>query len=348
MASLMFASCLTCLLVWNKALATDPKVSIRQDGGLILADAGGTVTLRCFYECNTRAVFHWYKQTLGQKPNLISTFFVSDTTGTFQGDFKNNSRFLLETKNGIYHITISDLCISDSATYFCASMFKYNFEFAEGVTVSVKGSDSNVPALVHQSVFGSIQPGGSVTLNCLVQTGTCDGQHSVYWFKDSGEARPGIIYTHRDRNDQCERKPDTRTHTCVYNLPLESLNASHTGTYYCAVASCGHILFGNGTKLDLRYVDESFMLVCVLSGASVFTTLLVVFLAYPAYRTYKANGCQCTDFKERSQPSSAPNAEVYEDAENLNYGAMKRNQMSRSARQRGDTWSECVYSHVRM
>ncbi|XP_055358370.1 uncharacterized protein LOC114866737 [Betta splendens] len=255
MASLMFASCLTCLLVWNKALATDSNVSIRQDGGLILADAGGTVTLRCFYECNTQAVFH---------------------------------------------------CI-----------FTYKFEFAEGVTVSVKGSDSNVPALVHQSVFGSIQPGGSVTLNCLVQTGTCDGQHSVYWFKDTGEARPGIIYTHRDRNDHFS--------------PVSKQN-----------------VFGNGTTLDFEDVDESFMLVCVLSGASVFTTLLVVFLAYPAYRTYKANGCQCTDFKERSQPSSAPNAEVYEDAENLNYGAMKRNQMSRSARQRGDTWSECVYSHVRM
>ncbi|XP_055360538.1 uncharacterized protein LOC114844155 isoform X2 [Betta splendens] len=341
MASLMFASCLTCLLVWNKALATDPKVSIRQDGGLILADAGGTVTLRCFYECNTQAMFHWYKQTLGQKPNLISTFFVSDTTGTFQGDFKNNSRFLLETKNGTYHLTISDLCISDSATYFCASIFKYNFEFAEGVTVSVKGSDSNIPALVHQSVSGSIQPGGSVTLNCLVQTGTCDGQHSVYWFKDSEEACPGIIYTHGDRNDQCERKPDTRTHTCVYNLPLESLNASHAGTYYCAVASCGHILFGNGTNLDLRYAVSP-VLVYFLGGALVLTTTLTGLLTVLVYRLHKAKSCKYTD----SQASSTVNAEGDQDAENLHYAALRTQRFRVTRNQTNE--ADCVYSTVKL
>ncbi|KAF3836868.1 hypothetical protein F7725_004332 [Dissostichus mawsoni] len=44
----------------------------------------------------------------------------------------------------------------------------------------------------------------------------------------------------------------THKHTCVYNLPMENLNPSHAGTYFCAVASCGHILFGNGTKLDFE------------------------------------------------------------------------------------------------
>ncbi len=89
-----------------------------------------------------------------------------------------------------------------------------------------------------------------MTLNCTVHTGTCDGEHSVYWFRDSEGSHPGLIYTHGDRNDQCERKPNTQTHTCVYNLPMKSLNLSHAGTYYCAVASCGHILFGSEKKLD--------------------------------------------------------------------------------------------------
>ena len=88
-----------------------------------------------------------------------------------------------------------------------------------------------------------------MTLNCTVQTGTCDGEHSVYWFKHSQESHPGLIYTHGGRNDQCERKGNTQTHTCVYNLPMKSLNRSHAGTYYCAVATCGHVLFGDGTKL---------------------------------------------------------------------------------------------------
>ena len=90
-----------------------------------------------------------------------------------------------------------------------------------------------------------------MTLNCTVHTGTCDdGDHSVYWFKNSQESHPGIIYTHGGRNDQCERNSNTQTHTCVYNLPMKSLNLSHAGTD-CAVASCGQILFGNGTKMDV-------------------------------------------------------------------------------------------------
>ncbi|KAF3836870.1 hypothetical protein F7725_004334 [Dissostichus mawsoni] len=92
---------------------------------------------------------------------------------------------------------------------------------------------------------------GTLCLNCTVHTGSCDGKHSVYWFKNS-EDSPGLIYTHGGNNDQCERKPNTKTHSCVYNLPMENLNPSHAGTYFCAVASCGHILFGNGTKLDFE------------------------------------------------------------------------------------------------
>ncbi|TWW63265.1 hypothetical protein D4764_03G0002730 [Takifugu flavidus] len=53
------------------------------------------------------------------------------------------------------------------------------------------------------------------------------------------------MYSHTGRNKQCERK----TNTCFYSFSMKNLNTSQTGTYYCAVAACGHILFGNGTKL---------------------------------------------------------------------------------------------------
>ncbi|TWW53382.1 hypothetical protein D4764_0159510 [Takifugu flavidus] len=53
------------------------------------------------------------------------------------------------------------------------------------------------------------------------------------------------MYSHTGRNKQCERE----TNTCFYSFSMKNLNTSQTGTYYCAVAACGHILFGNGTKL---------------------------------------------------------------------------------------------------
>uniref|UniRef100_A0A4W6DHY5 Ig-like domain-containing protein n=1 Tax=Lates calcarifer TaxID=8187 RepID=A0A4W6DHY5_LATCA len=187
----------------------------------ISANVGDNVTLKCFYKGDVAAMFYWYKQTLGQKPRLVSSYYKHDKHGTFTEEFKNNTRFSLDTKD-------------DSATYYCISCYAYKFEFGEGATLSVKGSGLNIQ-LCDSQLYSTHW--------------TCDGEHSVYWFKSSEESHPGLIYTHGDRNDQCERKPNTQTHTCIYNLPMESL--SHAGTYYCAVASCGHILFGNGTKLDL-------------------------------------------------------------------------------------------------
>uniref|UniRef100_G3Q926 Ig-like domain-containing protein n=1 Tax=Gasterosteus aculeatus aculeatus TaxID=481459 RepID=G3Q926_GASAC len=182
--------------------------------------------------------------------NLLKCVATPD--GIASDVFLSNPRFKVVNENGRNHLTITDLEINDSATYNCISGNEYELEFLATTTVSVQGSSSNIPTLIHQSHSETIQPGGSVTLNCTVQTGTCDGQHSVYWFKDSEESHPALIYTDGGSTDQCERKANTQTHTCDYNLPMESLNLSHAGTYYCAVASCGHIMFGNGTKLDIK------------------------------------------------------------------------------------------------
>ncbi|XP_076581003.1 uncharacterized protein LOC143316989 [Chaetodon auriga] len=350
MKTLWLALYLTYLFLGRIAQTTDLKSStyLHQESGFLSANVGDNMTLRCFYEGDA-VRFNWYKQTLGQKPRLVSTYYKFDKNGNFHNEFENDPRFTLDTEIGKVHLQMTDLRISDSATYYCVTSYYYTVEFGEGIFVSVKGSGVNVPALVHQSASETIQPGGSVTLNCTVHTGTCDEEHSVYWFKNSEEFHPGLIYTHGGRNDQCERKPNTQTHTCVYNLPMKSLNLSHAGTYYCAVASCAHILFGNGTKLDFE--DEadflSLTLVCFLSGALAFTTILVVLLAFAAYRMYKTTSCQCTESQTRSSAAVASNAEGYQDADNLHYAAVRTNKASRSTRQRDDTGSECVYSSVR-
>lgn len=90
-----------------------------------------------------------------------------------------------------------------------------------------------------------------MTLNCSVQTGSCGGERSVYWFRRSEDFHPRLFYTPGGKSDRCERNPNTPTHTCVYSLPLKDLNVSDDGTYYCVVSSCGQIVFGNGTSLTL-------------------------------------------------------------------------------------------------
>ncbi|XP_026208355.1 immunoglobulin kappa light chain-like isoform X2 [Anabas testudineus] len=349
MTSLMFALCLTlCLFLWISTRAANGKLSVRVDGGFISANAGDRVTLQCYFE-GSAVMFYWYKQTVGQKPRLISTFYKHEKTGTFTNEFKNNSRFSLETTKGNNHLTILNLHASDSATYYCVSCKAYKFEFAEGITVTVKDSGLNIQSLVHQSTSETIQPGGSVTLNCTLHTGSCDGEHSVYWFKDSEESHPGIIYTHGDRNDQCERKPDTQTNTCIYNLSLKNLNVSDVGTYYCAVASCGKLLFGDATKLDFGDDVDSRDLVYLLSGALALTTILAALLALSVYKINKRNSCKCTEpnSQVRFSAQTTLNAEGDQDPDNLHYAAFRELRFNRATRQMDDTLSHCVYSTVK-
>ncbi|XP_041841403.1 uncharacterized protein LOC121639882 [Melanotaenia boesemani] len=346
MMSLTFASYLTCVFLWKTALASDSMSSlhVRTESGFISAKVGDNVTLQCFYG-NSFLMFHWYKQALGQRPKLVSTLYKHDENGTFNDEFKN-PRFSLETKNGKNHLTISDLLISDSATYYCISCHAYEFEFTEGITVSVKGSGLDVKVLVHQPESETIQPGGSKTLDCTVHTGTCDGEHSVYWFKVSEDSHPGLIYTHGGRNDQCEKKPDTQTNTCVYNLPMKTLNISDAGTYYCAVASCGQILFGNRIKLEsadeLNYPD---FLIKFLTGALTFTTILTALMAFSVYKMKKRIHDQCA--AESHPRCSDPTAADPEREDGLHYAALKKQRFNQSRRPKDELPTHCVYSTVR-
>uniref|UniRef100_A0A8D0CNZ7 Ig-like domain-containing protein n=1 Tax=Sander lucioperca TaxID=283035 RepID=A0A8D0CNZ7_SANLU len=316
----------SCFLIGSQATDLKLSSSVRQERHFVSVKAGENLTL----QCDVAVMLYWYKQTLGQKPKLISTYHKYNINGIFHDEFKNNSRFTLDMENGKNHLKITDVRVSDSATYYCASSYTYIFEFAEGTVVNVEGSGMKVPATVHQSASESIQPGGSVTLNCTVHTGTCDGEHSVYWFKNSEESQPGLIYTHGDRNDQCERKPNTQTHTCVYKLPMKSLNLSHAGTYYCAVASCGHILFGDGTKLELESKEPSAKVTHFYCTMHRFLDI-VLFSVKDKIMIVRYIFCY----------------QGYQHSENLYYAALSADLSNRSRGQRDPTWSECVYYSVK-
>uniref|UniRef100_A0A3Q3Q020 Ig-like domain-containing protein n=1 Tax=Monopterus albus TaxID=43700 RepID=A0A3Q3Q020_MONAL len=142
MACLKFALYLTCALLWRIELATNNKLSssVHQDGGFISANVGDNVTLRCFYEGDVAAMFYWYKQTLQQKPRLLSSFYKHDTSGIFYAEFKDNPRFSLETNNGKNHLTILNLQISDSATYYCTSCYSYEGNSSNSLVCFLSGA----------------------------------------------------------------------------------------------------------------------------------------------------------------------------------------------------------------
>uniref|UniRef100_A0A4W5PBW7 Ig-like domain-containing protein n=1 Tax=Hucho hucho TaxID=62062 RepID=A0A4W5PBW7_9TELE len=228
-------------------VCTFTKPIIIQPTPVMVTELGGTVTLTCFCPHESVIRFNWSKQSFGQKPlYMASSLYVGQDSyysNNFIKDFTETKR--LGVRRGDYscNLTISNTAPGDSATYYCSTTAIYELTFGEGTIV------------LQQPVSESVQPGDSVTLNCTIRTETCVGEHSVYWFRHgSGESSPGIIYTHGDRSDQCEKSSETGspTQSCVFNLPKWNLSPSDAGTYYCAVASCGEILFGNGTKLDIE------------------------------------------------------------------------------------------------
>uniref|UniRef100_A0A3B3DTG1 Ig-like domain-containing protein n=1 Tax=Oryzias melastigma TaxID=30732 RepID=A0A3B3DTG1_ORYME len=320
------------LMFFTSSWAQKPSASIHFKS----VPVGQDLTLKCSHQGTLGVFFFWYKQPLGQKPQLVSIFFDYKKNASFADAFKNDPRFELETNKGINHLKISNVKMSDSATYYCISLHAYALTFLEGYSLLVKNSSSYI-----QTSWSSenIHAGDSVTLNCTVHTGSCDGEHRVYWFKDSEDSHPGLIYTHGGRSDQCERKKNTQTHSCVYELHMKNLTESHAGIYYCAVVSCGHILFGNGTKLDLTGQPKS-LLVFFLTGSLTFMSVLVVFLVY---KIKKQNCFQSKD--ESSAPVSTPEAEN-KDTEGLHYAAINIKRSNRSRRQKNDLNTDCVYASV--
>nr|XP_023867238.1 uncharacterized protein LOC111980626 [Salvelinus alpinus] len=222
-------------------------------------------------------------------------------------------------------------------------------EFGEGTILIVKGSESNSKTVVHQSVSKSVQPGDSVSLNCTIHTETCAGEHSVYWFRHgSGESHPGIIYTHGDRSDQCEKRPEagSPTQSCVYNLPKRNLSLSDAGTYYCAVASCGEILFGNGTKLDIDHgcKEDHLLFMYCLGVAFGLCVILIIVLTCVLYKMIKCIGTHL----QPSTPAVPSHYNQDQEPVTLHYAALNVvHKKPKAGRQRSAMDTDTVYSGVR-
>jgi len=88
----------------------------------------------------------------------------------------------------------------------------------------------------------------------------------VFWFRDvSQNSHPDIIYTDGNGRNECEKKSDTQKR-CVYRFS-KNISSSDAGTYYCAVATCGEILFGNGTKLGIgTFLCLKMGVICIRCG----------------------------------------------------------------------------------
>ncbi|XP_037396270.1 uncharacterized protein LOC108424123 [Pygocentrus nattereri] len=181
--------------------------------------------------------------------------------------------FELKADTSSISLTIQRTTNDDEGIYFCGKSDGNAIQFSSGTFLAVTGHPQLNISVLQTPVRGSVSPGESVTLQCTVMSEIRAADLRVLWFRAAaGQSFPEIIYTHQNSSSrQCENS--SSTHSSVYNFSKNILDHDHTGTYYCAVAACGEIIFGKGTAVELkRSVDSTVFFL----GATVGVCVVVI------------------------------------------------------------------------
>ncbi|XP_045575364.1 uncharacterized protein isoform X1 [Salmo salar] len=324
---------------------------------------GDPVTLYCVFsnQVYNQGNMFWFKQITGEIPQVVARMQKFQPRPELYKEF-NNSHLNVERAeaDGIYRLTIPKMEPTDEAIYYCASRTDYEVNLINGTFLVLKGKNhqrSDYKTVVERPMSDPFHPGDSVTLQCTVLSETCTGEHSVYWFRaGSGESHPGVIYTSGNRSDECEKSPETPspTQSCVYSLSKNNLGPSDAGTYYCAVATCGEILLGNGIKLDMatdtKCNESEKAMVAVVVGLAVALVLCgigIIFLACTRSKEQVCDNCKAVDAC-RGGRHDGLRGEQDQDGDTLNYAALNFSERkNKRGRKKRESPQESVYSDVR-
>ncbi|KAI5090929.1 putative immune-type receptor 12 precursor, partial [Silurus meridionalis] len=211
---------------------------------------GESVTIKCDLSSDNVSV--WYKQDFGKVPQMV----VRRVQSTFRySEGFTDERFSV---NNSYNLAIKDLKEEDTGIYFCAKVLKTIF-FGSGTLLIVEGKQFYSDNLLLNSNSFQIN-----TLSRILSNFT-----------------PLFIYIEYDGSDECKKNSEAGSppQSCVYTLPKRKLQTSAKGTFYCAVAACGQILFGYGTEVKEGEGEEKIqwrVLVLITSNIISITVIMAL------------------------------------------------------------------------
>ncbi|XP_067455922.1 uncharacterized protein [Thunnus thynnus] len=335
-------------LILLSAVSLIQTAEVPQLISLTLVEPGDNVTFHCTVSENDK-LFLWYKQTLGHMGQRVASGLVGKVIVSDQ--FKE-SRFTVAKDGAQYSLIIRNVSKEDEATYFCQSGPAYSQTFINGTFLAVNDNNQQKSVHVKQSPeTASVQLGDALTLQCSLlskntteNTDQCPGVHSVYWFRaGSGGFHPGIIYTHRS-DERVER-------SCVYSLSKTIRDSSDTGTYYCAVVTCGEILLGEGTKVDTRSgLDPVVVLLGALLACCVTVIAVLIFYINGRRGFEHCNGAARASHDLGHEKTTVEQSNNLDgEAKAVNYAALDFSNMKvkRGNKMRREN-TKCVYSDVRL
>ncbi|XP_016526045.1 uncharacterized protein LOC103136843 [Poecilia formosa] len=237
---------------------------------------GADVTLTCSRRPSSSGYLFWMKVVAGNLPEVLAA------TYTFDSNIANSTpRITTKQEPGTFLLHIKQTELKDTAFYYCEEIIDLQRTLWNVTFVKVKGPEAEITTVVQEPPSLPIHQRDSLTLQCLVQSESDDhassDHHSVHWFKANNDESPhSKLYVHGKSASKCERIPETPSvRKCVHNFSLSDVDSSDAGTYYCAVVTCGNLLFGKGTKLEI----EGSLLVSHSLGTIILIVLLCAALA---------------------------------------------------------------------
>ncbi|XP_030595548.1 uncharacterized protein LOC115787114 [Archocentrus centrarchus] len=240
---------------------------------LTVAKIGDDVTLTCTFLSEDAGLSYWYKLNFGYmlETVVIGAFGKLSLKGQFY-----NSRFSATKVGNVNSLTIRNISKEDEATYLCQAGSAYVMEFITGTVLVVNEKTQQKSVTVKQIPDLEMVPlGDTMTLQCSLlyknkNNTECLSGNKVHWFRARSESYPDTIYHGSIRN--------TEEGKCVYSLSKSITTSSDAGTYYCAVVTCGEILFGEGTKVAIISGQKWDLVVIVLGMLLALCVIVIAIL----------------------------------------------------------------------
>lgn len=317
-------------------------------GHLLYAKLGDNVTLPCHYGPGDTANYVcWYRQLAGESPRSIFSFYRHAPTAlTFYNNF-DEKRYSIHAGKGFYHLNLSNVQHSDVGMYYCGKTTVQFTEHNEGTFLALR--DQTGMSFLQQSDSLSAERGASTSLKCTVLAGTVGANHTVYWFKkDSGEPHMGILYVH-SHSGQCVQSSLPARQSCVYSLSKDSVKQSDSGLYYCAVASCGEIVFGKGRRLDVAgsQREASPVRTHVIAGLLVSVVLNLILLGVLYQKLWRKSHQSQGSQRQQSTPEHATEIQN-EDQSAVQYVALGLKKGRGTSRKQKNADEETIYARVKV
>uniref|UniRef100_A0A8C5HE19 Ig-like domain-containing protein n=1 Tax=Gouania willdenowi TaxID=441366 RepID=A0A8C5HE19_GOUWI len=211
---------------------------------------------------------------------IISGHFPEFLGGTYLFDNEDidgkSDRITTKQEPGTFVLRISEAKLNDTGLYYCVKNEWLNWTFVTGHFIKVKETESDISSIIQEppTVYPGVQTSEKCSLLSNSENKMCSNNPAFYWFKSAlNKSHPSFIYTHNDGGEDCHsslRTPSAQR--CFYSF---SRNFSDAGIYHCAVAACGHILWGQ--DLHEQRLHLSITVLCLICAALIITVIVLVY-----------------------------------------------------------------------